>query len=99
MQAKIVGVGVDTLKVNLKRLTEGYIPDPVQELPGDLEARLKEWQEQARNEGKPLPLPPDFSQDLPILLSMGRFLFLRKTLRACTPLTAKASVASQGKSQ
>lgn len=61
MQAKIVGVGVDTLKVNLKRLTEGYIPDPVQELPGDLEARLKEWQEQARNEGKPLPLPPDFS--------------------------------------
>lgn len=61
MQAKIVGVGVDTLKVNLKRLTEDGIPDPVQELPRGLETRLKEWQEQARDAGKPLPLPPDFS--------------------------------------
>lgn len=61
MQAKIVGVGVDTLKVNLKRLTDEGIPDPVQELPGDLEARLIAWQEEARQERKPLPLPPDFS--------------------------------------
>ncbi len=49
----IVGHGVDTLKVNVKRATPEGQPDEVQTIDPELEALLAYWQEQARNQGTP----------------------------------------------
>lgn len=54
MQIKIVNTGIDTVKVNIKRLTEDRQLAKRQELVGKLAVYLPFWQEQAKAMNKPM---------------------------------------------
>ncbi len=53
-QVKIVGTGIDTVKVNVKRLGDDGKPRKEQEIPERLSLLFQAWQEKAKENNKPL---------------------------------------------
>src|SRR5256885_2130007 len=60
MTVQIVGRGIDTVKINVKRLDEDGKPAKVQEIAGTLEEDLQTWQEKAKAVNKPEPTTLSF---------------------------------------
>jgi hypothetical protein len=58
---QLVNVGIDTLIVNVKTLDDQGKPAKVQTFPSQLEECLHDWQEVAREQGKPLATSMTFN--------------------------------------
>jgi hypothetical protein len=71
MQTKIVGVGIDTLKVNPKFIGDDGKPLQVQDLPERLDVLFSAWQEQARERCKPVPTTLTFNDARMTMLPNG----------------------------
>ena len=68
---QIVNVGIDTIIVNVKTLDEQGKPTKEQAFPPQLEERLQEWQEGAREQNKPLATSMTFNDARMLMLPNG----------------------------
>lgn len=98
MEAMILNVGVDTLKVNVK------LRDQAQVLPVDLEVRCGLWQQQAREKSKPVATTITFHDERMTMLPNGApawkyivkndYLQIAMAARLHIPMIAKVTFAS-----
>jgi hypothetical protein len=68
---QVVNVGIDTIIVNVKYLDDHGKPAKEQAFPGWLEERLQEWQEVAKEEGKPHVTAMTFNDARLLMLPNG----------------------------
>lgn len=98
VEPTILNVGVDTLKLNVK------LKEQVQVLPVELEVSCSIWQEQAREQSKPVATPLSFHKARMTMLPNGaqawkyiiknNALELKLAARLHLPMIAKATLSS-----